>query len=233
MIWREFVLKTIASISDFIKNFFRMIKKMNIANKLTLTRIVLVPLFMLYMFYDNVYTRVTALVVFIVAALTDLFDGRIARRYNCVSNFGKFMDPLADKLLVSAAFISFVGLEELQIPAWMVVCVVSREFSITGLRTLAASQGKIISASKSGKFKTTFQIATIIVVLLILIVNAWINKLGSTGVFLFDSGSLSKYYLELCLEKIPYYLMFITTSITVFSGFIYVVKNKEIFKNTD
>ncbi|MCK4533781.1 CDP-diacylglycerol--glycerol-3-phosphate 3-phosphatidyltransferase, partial [bacterium] len=131
---------------------------MNLANKLTLTRIVLVPLFMIYMFYDNVYTRVTALVVFIVAALTDLFDGRIARRYNCVSNFGKFMDPLADKLLVSAAFISFVGMEELQIPAWMVVCVISREFSITGLRTLAASQGKIVSASKSGKFKTTFQI---------------------------------------------------------------------------
>ncbi len=233
MIWKEFVLKKTASISDLIKKVFNRIKVMNLANKLTLTRIILVPLFMMYMFYDNLYTRVIALVVFIVAALTDLFDGRIARYYNCVSNFGKFMDPLADKLLVSAAFISFVGLEELQIPAWMVVCVIIREFSITGLRTLAAAQGKIISASKSGKFKTTFQITTIIIVLLILIVNAWINKLGSTEVFLFNYGSLSKYYLELYLEKIPYYLMFFTTCITVFSGVIYVVKNKEIFKNTN
>ncbi len=233
MIWKEFVLKKIASIRDLIKKVFSRIKMMNLANKLTLTRIVLVPLFMMYMFYDNFYTRVIALVVFIVAALTDLFDGRIARRYNCVSNFGKFMDPLADKLLVSAAFISFVEMKELQIPAWMVVCVISREFSITGLRTLAAAQGKIISASKSGKFKTTFQITTIIVVLLILIMNAWITELGSTEVFLFHSGSLSKYYLRLCLKEIPYYLMFITTCITIFSGIVYVVKNKEIFKNTD
>ncbi|MCK5533522.1 CDP-diacylglycerol--glycerol-3-phosphate 3-phosphatidyltransferase [bacterium] len=206
---------------------------MNLANKLTIIRIILLPLFMLFMFYDNMYTRIFSLFVFIVAALTDLYDGRIARRYNCVSNFGKFMDPLADKLLVSAAFISFVGLEELRIPAWMVVFIISREFSITGLRTIAVSQGKIISASISGKFKTTSQIITIIVILLILIVNAWINRVGNIENVLFNSGGLSKYYLDLFLKKIPYWLMFITAGITVFSGLVYIARNKDIFKNTE
>lgn len=206
-------------------------KSMNLANKLTITRIILVPLFMIFMFCDNIYTRIFALLIFVGASLTDLYDGRIARYYNCVSNFGKFMDPLADKLLVSAAFISFVQLKELQIPAWMVVFIISREFIITGLRTLAASEGKILSATQSGKFKTTSQMITIIFILLILIINVYISKSWDIEGILTSKIVMGKYYLILFLKKVPFWLMFFTTCLTVFSGISYIVKNKELFKD--
>ena len=122
---------------------------MNLANKLTMVRIIAIPFFLLFMFIGNIYTRVAALLIFILAALTDMYDGIIARHREEVTNFGKFIDPLADKLIVSAAFISFVQLRELAIPAWMVILVISREFIITGLRSVAASRGTIISASLS------------------------------------------------------------------------------------
>ena len=139
---------------------------MNLPNKLTIIRVCLIPFFVAALLFDhgNNYTmRIVANVLFIVASLTDLFDGKIARKYNLVTNFGKFMDPLADKLLVCSALIC---LNELgQLPAWVVIIIISREFIISGFRLVAADNGVVIAASYWGKFKTTFQMAAVILMI--------------------------------------------------------------------
>ena len=136
---------------------------MNLPNKLTIIRVCLIPFFVAALLFDhgNNYTmRIVANVLFIVASLTDLFDGKIARKYNLVTNFGKFMDPLADKLLVCSALICLIELG--QLPAWVVIIIISREFIISGFRLVAADNGVVIAASYWGKFKTTFQMLMII-----------------------------------------------------------------------
>ncbi len=139
---------------------------MNLPNKLTVLRVLLIPFFVLFTLVDLVpgYSKYIAVLIFIAASLTDLLDGKIARKYNLVTNFGKFMDPLADKLLVCAALICLVS-EEL-LPAWMVIIIISREFIISGFRLVASDNGLVIAASYWGKFKTTFQMLMIIVLLL-------------------------------------------------------------------
>ena len=134
---------------------------MNLPNKLTVLRVLLIPFFVLFTLVDLVpgYSKYIAVLIFIAASLTDLLDGKIARKYNLVTNFGKFMDPLADKLLVCAALICLVS-EEL-LPAWMVIIIISREFIISGFRLVASDNGVVIAASYWGKFKTTFQIVMI------------------------------------------------------------------------
>ena len=135
---------------------------MNLPNKLTIIRVCLIPFFVAALLFDhgNNYTmRIVANVLFIVASLTDLFDGKIARKYNLVTNFGKFMDPLADKLLVCSALICLIELG--QLPAWVVIIIISREFIISGFRLVAADNGVVIAASYWGKFKTTFQLSLI------------------------------------------------------------------------
>ena len=127
---------------------------MNLPNKLTVMRVILIPFFVAALLYDNGSSqtmRVVANVIFIVASLTDLFDGKIARKYNLVTNFGKFMDPLADKLLVCSALI--------------VIIIISREFIISGFRLVAADNGIVIAASYWGKFKTTFQMIAVILMI--------------------------------------------------------------------
>ena len=139
---------------------------MNLPNKLTVLRVILIPFFVAAVLFDegdSQMFRYLAASIFIVASLTDLLDGKIARKYNLVTNFGKFMDPLADKLLVCAALICLVELE--QLPAWMVIVIVSREFIISGFRLVAAEQGIVIAASYWGKFKTTFQMIAIILMI--------------------------------------------------------------------
>jgi len=150
---------------------------MNLPNKLTLFRVILIPFFVFFLVYDNFtgYGNYIALAVFIVASLTDLADGKIARKYNLVTNFGKFMDPLADKLLVSAALICLVYTGKLA--AWIVIVIISREFFISGFREIAADNGIVIAASYWGKFKTTFQMLMIIVLILD-IPNQFFNVLG-------------------------------------------------------
>lgn len=140
---------------------------MNLPNKLTMFRMILIVPFVILLLGGEwgwyrallgdglVYTDLAALVVFVVASLTDLLDGKIARKYNLVTNFGKFMDPLADKLLVSAALIALVELGRL--PAWVVIVIISREFIISGFRLVAADNRVVIAANYWGKFKTTFQ----------------------------------------------------------------------------
>ena len=144
-------------------------EKMNLPNKLTIFRVILIVPFVVLLLgnyhdweiikllFGGIMEKVDyiALAIFIIASLTDLLDGKIARKYNLVTNFGKFMDPLADKLLVCAALIALVEMG--RIPSWVVIVIISREFIINGFRTIAADNGVVIAASYWGKFKTTFQ----------------------------------------------------------------------------
>lgn len=139
---------------------------MNLPNKLTVLRVILIPFFVVFLLIFNGEIRLfryLAASVFIVASLTDMLDGKIARKYNLVTNFGKFMDPLADKLLVCSALVCLVELS--QLPAWMVIVIISREFIISGFRLVAAEQGIVIAASYWGKFKTTFQMIAVILMI--------------------------------------------------------------------
>lgn len=173
---------------------------MNLPNKLTLFRVVLVPFFVVFLLNQHVneYFNIIALVIFIVASLTDLLDGKIARKYNLVTNFGKFMDPLADKLLVCSAIICLIELE--RIPSWIVVIIIAREFVISGFRLIASDNGVVIAASMWGKYKTTFQMIMVI----LMIVN------------------LPQ------LQLVTDIVMWIATILTVVSLIDYLVKNKQV-----
>lgn len=175
---------------------------MNLPNKLTLFRVVLIPVFIIVLMSGLIsgpMNRYIAVAIFCIASFTDYLDGHIARKYHLVTNFGKFMDPLADKLLVSAALICMIEIGML--PAWIVIIVISREFIITGFRLIAAEGGLVIAASWWGKIKTVTQMVMIIVVML------GINDL---------------------LGKI---LIILATVFTVISGVDYIVKNRSILKN--
>lgn len=137
---------------------------MNLPNKLTLLRFVLVPVFMVFMYIDNPYSYLIGLIVFAVASFTDFLDGSIARKYNMVTDFGKFMDPLADKCLVIAAMLWFVEIG--QMPAWALLIVVVREFAVSGIRMQAANLGRVIAAGWSGKVKTASTMVCICLMLL-------------------------------------------------------------------
>ncbi len=139
--------------------------KMNLPNKLTILRVGMIPFFLIFMLVDfpGSWAKWVALAIFVLASLTDLLDGKIARKYNLVTNFGKFMDPLADKLLVCSALICFVALE--QMPAWIVIVIISREFIISGFRLIAADKGIVIAAGMSGKLKTVCQMVMTIVLI--------------------------------------------------------------------
>ena len=138
---------------------------MNLPNKLTVLRVIMVPFFVFFMLTDvgGAANKWIALALFVVASLTDMLDGKIARKYGLVTNFGKFMDPLADKLLVCSALICLIELG--QLPAWMVIVIISREFIISGFRLIASDNGVVIAASYWGKFKTTFQMIAVILLI--------------------------------------------------------------------
>ena len=139
---------------------------MNLPNKLTILRVIMIPFFVAALLYDggaNQNMRYVAAALFIIASLTDMLDGKIARKYNLVTNFGKFMDPLADKLLVCSALICMIELREL--PAWMVIIIISREFIISSFRLVASDNGVVIAASYWGKFKTTFQMIGVVLLI--------------------------------------------------------------------
>ena len=139
--------------------------QMNLPNKLTILRVFMIPFFVLFMLTNitGEADKWIAVAIFVIASFTDFLDGYLARKYNLVSNFGKFIDPLADKLLVSAAMICLVEMGRL--PAWIVIIIISREFIISGFRLIASDNGVVIAASYWGKFKTVFQMAMIIVLI--------------------------------------------------------------------
>ncbi len=159
---------------------------MNLPNKITVFRIVMIPVFIICMSVNFTGHEIAALIVYIVAAASDFVDGHIARSQNLITDFGKFMDPLADKLLTSAAFICLVELK--MIPAWVVITIIAREFAITGLRTLAANNGTVIAASMWGKAKTMSQMIATVLLLVSLIpqMQAYpiIGLLGNIGIYI-------------------------------------------------
>ena len=177
---------------------------MNLPNKLTMFRVILIPFFVFFLLapYFEGYGNYVAVAIFIVASLTDLLDGKIARKYNLVTNFGMFMDPLADKLLVCSAMICLIELGLL--PAWIVIIIIAREFIISGFRLIASDNGVVIAASYWGKFKTTFQMLMVIVLLLNFDIPAF-KILGTV-------------------------LIWIATILTVVSLIDYIVKNKDVLK---
>ena len=189
---------------------------MNLANKLTMIRIFLVPIFLIFIAGRGIpYGSVIATLIFIIASLTDQLDGYIARSRNQITNFGKFMDPLADKLLVTAALISLVELH--LIPAWAAVIIIAREFAVSGLRTLAAAEGTVIAASWWGKIKTVTQIAAI--VLLLLEVNISSSEYLTNLVV--NNNILNGFF-----NYVPNTILIIAVIITIISGIDYFVKNK-------
>lgn len=202
--------------------------RINLPTQLTLLRLILIPFFLVFTIEDNMVTRAMALLIFIIASLTDLYDGKLARRWKMVTTVGTFLDPLADKLLISSAFIAFVQIPEIYVPAWMVVLIIGREFLITGLRTLAVSQGRVLPAQPAGKFKTTSQIVAIITILVILIANSYLESAGV------PKGSLVRHeglllFVGWALKGAPYWLTYFTTVLTIISGYIYIRKNLDLF----
>ena len=178
---------------------------MNLPNKLTVLRVLLIPFFVAALLWEHGENQMLcygAAAIFIVASLTDLLDGKIARKYNLVTNFGKFMDPLADKLLVCSALICLVELR--QLPSWMVIIIVSREFIISGFRLIAAEHQIVIAASYWGKFKTTFQMVAVC----LLIAD-----------------------LEM-LNVITQIILWIAVVLTVVSLIDYLIKNKNVMKES-
>lgn len=177
---------------------------MNLPNKLTIFRVILIPFFVFFLLapYFPGYGKYIAVAIFIVASLTDLADGKIARKYNLVTNFGKFMDPLADKLLVCSAMICLV--ETKKLAAWIVIIIIAREFIISGFRLVASDNGVVIAASYWGKFKTTFQMLMIIALIL----------------------DFSNKYFQI-LSTV---LVYVALILTVVSLIDYIVKNKNILK---
>src|SRR5882762_2583227 len=142
---------------------------MNWANRLTISRLVLTILFVAGLNSTWAYGRTAALIIFLLAGVTDFFDGEIARRYGAVTNFGKKMDPLVDKIMMAVSFISLVPLKA--IPAWAATTVVARDFLITGLRLMASARGQILPAERLGKHKTSWQIITVVFFLVLLSVR--------------------------------------------------------------
>ena len=167
---------------------------MNLPNKLTTLRVIMIPFFVFFLLWQNGENRtfrMIALALFIIASLTDLLDGKIARKYNLVTNFGKFMDPLADKLLVCSALICLIELNAL--PAWMVIIIISREFIISGFRLIASDNGVVIAASYWGKFKTTFQMVSVVLLILDIPALAFVTTICVWIALLLTTVSLVKY----------------------------------------
>lgn len=192
---------------------------MNLANKLTIIRMILVPVFLIFMAVKDVpYFKIIAIIVFIIASITDKLDGYIARSRNQITRFGKFMDPLADKLLVTAALVCLV--EYHIIPSWVAMIIIAREFAVTGLRTVAAAEGVIIAASPWGKAKTVTQIIAIILAL----INLNYNHV-SMSIF---RGFVN--HPHKILNLITYIAMGLAIIITIVSGVDYFVKNKEVMR---
>ncbi|MGE4276503.1 MAG: CDP-diacylglycerol--glycerol-3-phosphate 3-phosphatidyltransferase [Lawsonibacter sp.] len=165
---------------------------MNTANKLTLLRVVMIPIFLLVLYLGVPGANYWALAIFVVASLTDTLDGYIARHYNQTTDFGKFMDPLADKCLVTAAMLWFVEIG--QMPGWALLVVIVREFGVSGLRMVAADKGRVIAAGWSGKVKTASTMVCI--VLMLLPIGPWINSICVAVIVLTTIYSGVEYFMK-------------------------------------
>lgn len=191
---------------------------MTTANKITLTRIAMIPFFIWFCMRREPGSLIAALVLFCAASFTDFLDGYIARKYNQITDFGKFVDPLADKLLVTAALLLFI--DKGVFPAWMVFIILAREFIITSLRNVAAAKGKVLAATWTGKVKTCVQIAGIILIFGLLIMEAY-QEFPPPTMFIAIVGDLTPYYTGVAA---------IITLVTLYAGVDYMVKNWELVR---
>lgn len=173
---------------------------MNLPNKLTVARFIAVPFFIILFMMDY---NLLAFIIFVLASLTDMLDGKIARKYNLVTNFGKIMDPLADKILVYSAFCVMIPQ---YVPGWMLIIILAREFTVSGMRTVAASEGIVIAAGMSGKIKTVLQMFAVCFLLLVPVLPEMtiIAHVGNV-------------------------LLWASLVMTVYSGAEYVIQNKSVF----
>lgn len=178
---------------------------MNLANKLTMSRLFLIPVFMIFMLLKIPYGDFIAASIFAIGALTDKLDGYVARKYKQITNFGKFMDPLIDKIMVTSALIALVQMGRIE--SWIVVVIIAREFLITGIRTVAADKGVVIAASNYGKYKTTFQMIAVIALM------------------------LNNYPFSLVNFPFDKIMVYIALILTIYSGVDYLVKSKDLFKD--
>lgn len=161
--------------------------------------------------------RTVALIIFIIASITDYVDGYWARRYNLITNFGKLMDPLVDKIMMSAAFICLIPIG--MVPAWAAIVIISREFTITGLRLLAAAQGSVLPAEKLGKHKTTWQMITVIFLLFLHSLKDWEY---------FRTGELGEHWIPLAVQYGGNLLLAVAVILTLYSGLGYLWKNRDL-----
>ena len=194
---------------------------MNLPNKITLARILLAFVFMLFLFSGGLFAKVMALVVFLIAAFSDYLDGYIAKKYNSISNFGKIMDPVADKILTLAAFLAFVEMK--LVPAWMVVIIIMRELLITGIRLRALAHDAVLAAGVGGKHKTVSQMLSIFVILVFIIIRE-----AGVKTFGFWNTSFEYWYRQLI-----FILMLITVALTIISGISYLIGNKNYLFNNE
>ena len=200
---------------------------MNLPNQLTVSRIGLTFLMTVFLTVSSIpFAKTLALLVFIAASITDYWDGRLARRMNNLTAFGKLMDPLADKVLVCAAFVSFVAMQQI-VPAWVVITIMTREFLVTGLRLLAASGGKVMQAGWLGKHKTVWQIVVIIVILAGLAIRDDLLPRLPPGQFV-DAvmDAYGRYF-----HNMTYTLSLMTAMLTVVSGVVYLWQNRSLVIN--
>ncbi len=202
---------------------------MNLATKLTIARVIAIPLFMFAFLWQapgnslvSDWGKIIATVIFIIAAITDYFDGYLARKYNMITTFGKFIDPIADKLLVSAALVVMVAYREISYTsAWVTVIIIAREFAVTGLRLICAEKGVVIAASNAGKFKTVTQLLAIITALCFISIR-----------ILLETNNLKEYLnsFNLYYGYVIYFLMGVAAIATIYSGYDYFRKNKQFLE---
>lgn len=212
---------------------------MNLANKLTLSRIAVIPFFILALEPRSIFRlppvaqpalweaclHVVALILFVAASITDYWDGKLARIHGWITPFGQLMDPLADKVLVMAAFVGMVSLRIF--PSWMIILILAREFMITGLRQLALIQGIVLSADRWGKNKTISQMTVIITALVFLSAQDWLRYYG-----LWDVEFMRRWEVSSILNWILHIMMWITVLLTVVSGWRYCAINYKLFNES-
>ena len=191
---------------------------MNLPNKLTTARLIMSPIFMVFLLLGRLWTQYVALGLFVLASLTDAYDGHLARRTGVTTGFGKFMDPLADKVLVTIALISFVGLGVAR--SWMVLTIVAREFIITGLRTLAAYKGMVILPSRMAKTKTACQMVVVILILGLIVTRGTLAQAGRNPGF-FDTPSVA-----MAVDGMVLVIMLLTVG----SGVDYLIRNRALIR---
>jgi cardiolipin synthase (CMP-forming) len=207
---------------------------LNIPNTLTILRIILIPFFLYLIFISSVQEQIWALVIFIIASLTDLLDGWMARKFGQETSFGKFLDPLADKCLVISALIALLFLDPL-IPLWMIVVIILRDILLTLMRYLAIRKNSILKTTRFGKIKTAFQMLSIIIIIMVLIVRSSMGNIvikASYGeiaklnqVFEIIKSDMTNKWLIIT----PYCLMAFVTLITALSGIRYIITNRYLF----